>query len=234
MDVTLPFRGDTVTVREMTGAEEDLLGDEKKMRDGRAINHMLAACSGLDYNTVVGLMQSDRLAILLAVRMETYGPDIKGTVTCPNKQCHNRWNVGDFSLSKVSVYKTQRSQFGPGGEYQGKLSNGCGITLRMLTGNDERSFAAVSADERLTLMLLIPLIHVALPDGTILQENDKKRWLKNLGARYRDEMREFIADHQLGYDTRFEVFCPECGNQLIGCIEGLPNFFSPSSSTIMS
>ena len=230
-DVTLPFDGRSLSVREMTGVEEDLLADEKKVRDGRAVNWLLANCSGMDYNSVVALTTADRLAILLAIRMETYGGDLQATITCSNKSCHHKWNVSDFSLEKCDVYPRNRSDFGPNGEYQGKLSNGCGVTLRLLTGNDDRVFAAVSPDDRATFALMIPLMHINLPDGTVLQENDKKKWLKHLSVKYRGELRQIIDDHQIGYDTRYTVFCPECGTETIGVLEGLPSFFSPPSLT---
>src|SRR6266496_1188072 len=93
-EVRLPWLGTMAQVREMTGVEEDLFLDQKKMEDGRAINHTLANCTETidfgdggeavkpQYEQVLNLLLPDRLTLVLAIREETFGPELHGTMKC--------------------------------------------------------------------------------------------------------------------------------------------------------
>ena len=229
MDIMLPFSGQSITVNEMTGYEEDMLADEKKMRDGRALNHLMANCSKLPYNDVVALTMPDRLALLLAIRRETFGDVVTGTLRCPNRTCKKQMPISGLTLAELASYPAERSQFGPTGQYTVTLSNGYICNLRLLSGKDEQVLSSVGDDERMTFMLLVPLSLVVKPDGTKVEDNDKKKWLKGLSSKYRNELRGAIEDNQFGYDTRFKSECPACGTEVEGTLEGLNGFFTLSS-----
>lgn len=248
-DVELPWLRATddpespaiAAVHGMTGEEEDLLLDKKKMQDGRAVNHVLVNCTETingekpAYEEMMGLKTVDRLALILGIRRETYGPDIHSTVTCANPECKKSFPV-DLSLDAVEMFPTPRSAFEENGEYLVPLSDGTNVRMKMLTGHGEQRLAAAPDDEKMTLALLIPLVSVTSATGKVLPDNDKKKWLKRLGLRYRQELRDAIEDKQFGYDTRFKAKCEFCNFENQGVLEGLNGFFflQKSPRTTMS
>lgn len=217
-------------VNGMTGEEEDLLLDKKKMNDGRALNHVLLNCTESingekpTYEEMMGQKTVDRLALILGIRRETYGPDIHSVVTCVNPECKKSFPV-DLSLDAVEMFPTPRSDFDENGGYSVLLSDGTEVRMKMLTGHGEQRMAAAPDDEKMTLALLIPLVGVTSAAGKVLPDNDKKKWLKRLGLRYRQELRDAIEDKQFGYDTRFTAKCEFCEFENKGVLEGLNGFF---------
>lgn len=238
-DVELPWLRSTsdpsgpaiAIVTGMTGEEEDMFLDKKKMSDGRALNHVMLNCVGSindvqpQYEDMAGLTTVDRLALLLGIRYETYGPDIVSTMRCMDAACRQSFPV-DLSLDAVTMHPTPRSAFeGPTGEYDIALSDGAIARYRLLTGHGEQVLARTPEEEQMTIALMVPLVRVTRADGSLLPDNDKKKWLKKLGLRQRQELRDGIEAKAFGYDTRFKAPCPYCDTENSGVLEGLNGFF---------
>lgn len=235
--VELPFGG-TAEVISMTGTEEELLFDRNKMADGRALNHLILNCTPMlrgakpAYEQIANLLSPDRRALLLGIRLETYGAEINGTVPCPNDACRKKFPVYDLSIENVNVVPVEGCVTLEG-TYDITLSDDSVAHMRVLDGQREQTIARVSESEMMTTALLVQLNGITFADGSELMENDKKKWLKKVPARFRSELRDGIQEHFVGPDTRFTAICPTCGTEVQGVLEGLQGFFLPQKSSLM-
>ena len=240
-EVELPT-GIIAKVREMTGEEEDLFLDKKKLTDGRAVNHLLHNCTLTmqevvdgertepakpDYNKIaLTLLSADRIALMLAIRRLTYGPDIKGVTKCEQPECRESIDL-ELSLDRIDKYETTIQDV-PDGKYQTKLEDGTVCQMQLMNGQGEQNVNKAPREDLLTMAIMVCIESAVLPGNKPLMANDKRKWLKKMPARMRHQLRDEIEAHHIGHDTRFDAVCPECGFENAGTLEQLPNFFFPS------
>lgn len=240
-EVELPT-GIIAKVREMTGEEEDLFLDKKKLVDGRAVNHLLHNCTLTvqrvvdgerseptkpDYNFIaLTMLSADRIALMLAIRRLTYGPELKGVTKCEQPECREKINL-ELSLDRIEKYP-KTIQDVPDGKYQITLEDGTVCQMRLMDGQGEANVSKAPREDLLTVAIMVCIESAMLPGNKTLMTNDKRKWLKKMAARMRHQLRDEIEDHHIGHDTRFEAVCPDCGFENVGTLEQLPNFFFPS------
>ena len=245
-EITLPS-GIIAKVREMTGEEEDLFLDKKKLADGRSVNHLLHNCTLTlqdvvegqrtepakpDYNRVaLTMLSADRIALMLEIRRLTYGPELKGVTKCEQPDCRENIDL-ELSLDRIEKYENTIDKV-PGGKYQITLEDGTVCQMKLMDGNGEQNVSKAPRDDLLTMAIMVCIESATLPGNKPLQTNDKKKWLKRMSARIRHQLRDEIEDHHIGDDTRYAAVCSECGFENAGTLEQLPNFFFPSRISAM-
>ena len=86
--------GTELELREMTGAEEELLTNQRLIRSGEAINQVLRNCfvrlgekTDPDLAEVMNLLSGDRLFALVRLRQISLGDEVELELSCPNSAC---------------------------------------------------------------------------------------------------------------------------------------------------
>ena len=132
------FGKDTIEIRQMTTAEEDILTNRSLLKNGTALDKLLervmidAPCGPDD------LLVSDKNAVLIQTRIDGYGPSYKTKVQCPNcshtqKKEFNLHECQRISDSEVDSHVTATEV----GTFIVALDNGWQVEIRPLTGKDE-------------------------------------------------------------------------------------------------
>lgn len=132
------FGKDTIEIRQMTTAEEDILTNRSLLKKGTALDVLLervlvdAPCGPND------LLVSDKNAVLIQTRIDGYGPSYKTKVQCPNcshvqkKEFNlNKCRQVSESVIESHVKRTERNTF------EVSLDNGWQVEIKPLTGKDE-------------------------------------------------------------------------------------------------
>ena len=90
---TLPS-GIDIELREMTGAEEEILTNQRLIKNGEAINRVLLNCitslgneEKVAMDAVLDLLSGDRLFALVKLRQISLGDEVDLEPTCPNTGC---------------------------------------------------------------------------------------------------------------------------------------------------
>ena len=90
---TLPS-GLEAEIREMTGAEEEILTNPRLIRSGEAINRVLENCvlrlgdnDKPSAGDMLDLLSGDRLFLLVKLRQVSLGDEVKLELVCPNTTC---------------------------------------------------------------------------------------------------------------------------------------------------
>tara|TARA_X000000950_G_scaffold277964_1_gene368146 strand:- start:2331 stop:3185 length:855 start_codon:yes stop_codon:yes gene_type:complete len=134
-----PLHGrDTIQIRQMTTAEEDILSNRALLQKGVAIDKFLERIL-IDENVKpVDLLVGDKNAVLIQARIDGYGSEYTTQVACP--ACATR-QKNTFDLVESSVVtgteEVEDVVRSAAGNFIVTLDNGWEVEIRPLTGVDE-------------------------------------------------------------------------------------------------
>ena len=108
--------GTELELREMTGAEEELLTNQRLIRSGEAINQVLRNCfvrlgekTDPDLSEVMNLLSGDRLFALVRLRQVSLGDEVELELSCPNSACRmTNFVTVNLEDLKVTPYGEER------------------------------------------------------------------------------------------------------------------------------
>jgi hypothetical protein len=214
--------GIEIELKEMTGAEEELLTNQRLIRSGDAINQVLRNCfvrigdnTEPSVNDMLDLLSGDRLFALVRLRQISLGDEVELELTCSNSACRmENYTSVNLEELKVTHYSEQR-------EFDFLLP-GTKKTVRFnyLDGHKEKRLAGLR-EPNITSAMLIRIIDI---DGN----PPSKKSLAEMSMRDRNALRQEMARVDAGIDTVVEVECEGCGTRIRTRLEAEPAFLFPS------
>jgi hypothetical protein len=214
--------GIEIELKEMTGAEEELLTNQRLIRSGDAINQVLCNClvrigekTDPTVNDVLDLLSGDRLFALVRLRQISLGDEVELELTCPNSACRmTNYMTVNLEELEVTSYTDQR-------EFDFKLPGSKkSVRFGYLDGHKEKRLASLR-EPNITSAMLIRIIDI---DG----KPPSKKMLAEMSMRDRGALREEMARVDAGIDTAVEVECDGCGTPIRTRLEAEPAFLFPS------
>ena len=232
---------DQLTVREMTGVEEDMMTDRKKVQSGLVINDLIANCCVLKHSAsgkemklnsdqVLNMLAGDRMFALIKIREVSHSPLYQFALKCG---C-GKMNKFEIDLSKLPVTKLQnpmvrehefafKDEDAPGGESV--------ILFKNMDGH---------AEQKMKLLLDQhpgQLFTVNLAARSLKLNGDDTRffpYLQKLPKRIRNAYMKAAGQIECGLDlsmTKQPIHdCQQCGADFNSDIPlDDPNFFYPAS-----
>ena len=208
-------------LREMTGAEEEILTNPRLIRSGDAINQVLANCvarlgenKAPSVKDVLDLLSGDRLFLLVRLRQVSLGDEVSLEMTCTNSSCR-QMNPVLVNLEELEVTKyTAEREF--------KLTLPVAkrvVTFVHLDGHMEKRLAALKEPSISSAMMMrIREIDEKAPNKKVLSE---------LTLKDRNALREAMREADAGIDTTIETECEACGTKLRTRLEAEPAFLFP-------
>jgi hypothetical protein len=140
---------ETVEIRQMTTAEEDILSNRTLLRNGLALDKFLERLLIDAKVSPDQLLIGDKNAIMIQARIDGYGNDYSAQTSCPN--C-SATNTHDFHLEScltyVSTDDSNRSPQNDRGNFVVTLDNGWEVEIKPLTGTDETKLAKSSENRK--------------------------------------------------------------------------------------
>jgi hypothetical protein len=225
---TLPS-GAECTVREMTGADEDILTNEKLVRANKAQHQLLGnVVTALDGKKpsgqdVLNMWSSDRAAVMLRTRVLSYGPSLKSKHECENNDCKNEFEFEVDHLLDDLIY---RPLSGDPEALTVDLPSGVTVTLRAMRGTDEaRLVQARQKGELMTELLFSRIVELQ----GVQDRNRVRDWLRNAPLRDRTALRTAMEQMEFGYQTQVDVTCPLCNTEQRVDVMSVTDFFFPGS-----
>ena len=213
--------GTELELREMTGAEEELLTNQRLIRSGEAINQVLRNCfvrlgekTDPDLSEVMNLLSGDRLFALVRLRQISLGDEVELELSCPNSACRmTNFVTVNLEDLKVTPYGEER-------EFAFKLL-GSKKTVRFgyLDGHKEKRLASLR-EPNITSAMLIRLLDI---DG----KAPSKKSLAEMSMRDRNALRQEMSRVDAGIDTSVETECDGCGSKIRTRLEAEPAFLFP-------
>jgi len=217
-----------ISIRQMTGEEEQILATPRFVRKGQAINMIFKRCIKEDFQPE-NLLTADRTYILIYLRGISYSNHYDVEVKCP--ECEKKFSA-DIDLASLYIDLCP-DEFGPLLE-DTLPTTGLNFHYRLSTGRDEqeiteyrdrriKAFGDSAADDTLTHRTSMLLEDI---DG-ITEKNELQILLKNLPINDVAHIRNSINEPPFGVDTNVEIFCPSCLQEFEMDLPLEANFFFP-------
>jgi hypothetical protein len=217
-------------VREMTGYEEDILMSSSK-KSFQKTQSILENCivkigsitkESLHWTSVIkSLVHTDRLYILVQIRIASLGDALSFEVVCP--ECENT-SVQKISLEdfKVLSIPDATSRTWSGTLPKSKQT----YTARIQTGfDDEKPLKEKDRDDAVSVLITQRLLDIGGKAPVTID------LVKGLSMSDRQFLRADIKKHEGKMDDEIEVICPSCDHRFTTNIDlGSPNFFFPSET----
>lgn len=216
----------TVTMREMTGEEEDVLS-QRKLSMAKRMQKVLVSCTeklgeitektALD-TAIKELAVGDRVRLLLGLRVASLGGDYSFEILCG--QCDNRFN-GHVDLDSLDVTTGSSADQNT---FEAVLpGSGKKVKFHPMTGADEEKMSTSKLAKESALSASI-MARVTEVDG----EAVTVQVIKKLSMRDRNYLRRRFEEIEGGVETDIEVSCPKCDTEFKTMVDiGQPGFFFP-------
>lgn len=219
---TLPS-GIDVELREMTGAEEELLTNQRLVRSGDAINQVLKNCivslgeeKTVEVGHVQDMLSGDRLALLVYLRQISLGDTVELELQCPNSGCRARTFVS------VDLNDLESSSYGEDREFAFKLPGSkSNVKFGYLDGHKEKRLALLK-EPNITSAMLMRII-------TIDDKPPSKKLLADMSMKDRSALRAEMSRVDAGIKTTIECDCEQCGTLIKSRLEAEPSFLFPEA-----
>lgn len=240
MDYTLPSRGvlyggklpeGRISLRPMTAKQQALLQTQGGGVIGK-LDALIETCCKLPNGFArAELLLTDRLAILLALRTKTFGPEYSFQWRC--KHC------GEFNTAKIDIVKELEETVAPADLKEpievALPQADCIVEMRFLRGTDEETLLRnakrlkmQSNDNDDGSYLMRVAMQLVSKDGEQFTNIlDKRKFVENLSAADLVLLEDEVNDREPGIDLRLYLDCAKCSgtNEM-----GLPftgEFFRP-------
>lgn len=217
-----------VSLRQMTGEEEQILATPRFVRKGQAINMIFKRCLKEQFQPE-NLLTADRTYLLIYLRGISYSNHYDVEVKCP--ECEKKFSA-DIDLATLYIEHCP-DEFGP--LLEGNLpTTNLPFHYRLSTGRDEqeiteyrdrriKAYGDNAADDTLTHRTSMLLEDI---DG-ITEKSELQILLKNLPINDVAHIRNCINEPPFGVDTKVEIFCPSCLQEFEMDLPLEANFFFP-------
>jgi hypothetical protein len=217
-----------VSIRPMTGEEEQILATPRFVRKGQAINMIFQRCLKEQYRSE-HFLTIDRTYLLIYLRGISYSPSYDVELKCPH--CSAKFGT---TLDLNSLYvEPCPDTYGP--DLQDVLpTTKLPFSYRLSTGKDEqeitdyrdrriKAFGDAAADDTLTYRTAMLLGDI---DG-LTNKGELQILLKNLPISDVSYIRNCINEPPFGVDTNIEIVCPSCLEDFEVDLPLEANFFFP-------
>jgi hypothetical protein len=216
----LPSRPE-IELREMTGAEEELLTNQRLIRNGDAVNQVLKNCivrigekSETATSDVLAMLSGDRLFVLVRLRQISLGDEVELELVCPNVACRAK-NRATVSINDLPV-----TPYGEEREFTFALpASGAKVRFGYLDGHKEKRLAQMQ-EPSISSAMLIRILDI---DGN----PPSKKALAEMSMRDRSALRQEMIRIDAGIDTAIELDCDSCGTRIRTRLEAEPGFLFP-------
>jgi len=226
------FNTNSVEIRHMTAAEEDILTSRSLLRSGEAIDMVLKNClvnKLLDPKMLYG---GDKNAIMISLRVSGYGPEYPIDVVCPECNEQSRYQ---FDLSALEVRELELEPVEPGkNEFEFELPTSKSVVhFKYLTSKEEKDMKdeleaikkrqGSPIDKTVTTTLKKQVVSI---DGDITPATIYKL-IDRMHVRDSRELRKFIEKNEPDVIMKQQFACNSCGAANEVDVPITPEFFWP-------
>jgi hypothetical protein len=184
-------------VRELNGFDEEKLGRVPANQPGKLLTTILELGTVKigDEKATPALLESlligDRDALLLGIRIATYGNDLDLTLTCPYCQADMKANLVLSEDIPVRALESQDDRF-----FEVELKKGRKARVSMPTGKEQK--AMTSANNKSTSELNTMLLAACVQSINGFPVAGSPTTINNLGLADREKLISAIADRRIG------------------------------------
>ena len=220
---------DKVEVKMMTTKEEDILTNQSYIENGVVLDKLLESILMVDVHPK-DMLDADKMAVMIAARVEAYGPEYTVTLTCNKCQNFYLWNVDLSSFEPAEASPDFEKT--PGGTFVVELPKSQSIVeFQHLLPNQIESITKTV--DKMKSLNINTNFNTEFYKRVILSVNgdDKTESISAFVENMKIlDSRKFLKAYQStvpSMNTNVKSTCSECGHQNEGGMPVQGNFFFP-------
>ena len=213
---SLLYNTETLQIKAMTAKEEDILTSQAFIKENIVVETLIKSClieKSIDVNE---LINGDRNALMVSIRITGYGTDYKVSHSCEN--CTNNNSI-DVDLSQLSIKRLKDQPIEHGlnlFEYTLPVTKKT-VRYKFLNGHDQKEIAIIEKrlqkagmvqNNNVTNFLENTIVSI---DG-ITDKNKIKHFITNMPALDSRKLRRHIKQSEPGIDMSWQYSCQNCGH----------------------
>jgi len=229
-----PLHGkETIQIKAMTAHEEDILTSRALLKEGTVLTHLIKSCLIDKSINPHEMLNGDRLALLVAIRVTGYGPAYKVDAECASCSTQQK---AEFDLSNLSIKRLSILPTTPGtNQFECVLPvTKKRVMFRFLTGRDDEEREAILERRRRSMPdLLVDNVVTSKLEFSIMSIDgiaDRAKinaFIKSMPAHDSRTLRKYIIDNEPGIDMSDDLTCVKCGAVTRVSLPLGPSFFWP-------
>jgi len=223
----------TVQIKAMTAREEDILTSQAFLKEGTVIQNLIKSCLIDKTIDVDELINGDRNAILVSIRITGYGGEYDVVHRCD--KCSSKNDVA-VDLSSLAIKRLKKNPIEAGKNlfsYELPVTKKS-VVFKFLTGRDEleeemrvKRMEALNIKQDNSVTRYLEQIIVSV-DG-ITDKNKIHHFVKNMPALDSRKLRMYAKSQEPGIDMSWKYNCSNCDHQNEFTIPITAEFFWPST-----
>lgn len=208
---------DTIEIRQMTTAEEEILTNRTLLQKGVALDRFLERLMVDSRTKVDDLLIGDKNAILIQARIDGYGPEYATTVTCPvcTSTGKHSFNLNEVVESTVIDFvDTDLVRATGNNTFITTLDNGWEVEFRALTGADEKKLVQSTANRKKSGLEETPIqdqlraLIVSVSGHTDTSTINKA--IQHMTGKQSRSIRDAYSKSVPNVEMRGEITCGQC------------------------
>jgi len=228
------FKLESIEVKQMTAAEEDILTSRYLLRTGKAIDMLIKNCIMNKSIDVGELLTGDKDAIMIGLRIGAYGFDYLVDIECP--ECSETTKNFNVDLTKLGVRELDPESLVEEGvnKFVVTLPSSTVIAVKMLTSNDEKQISEENDNVKKHINTKVDRLISLRHQRQILEVNGNadrqyiNSYIKNMPARDSKALNKFVDDIKPEIKMEADFECVNCGYSGKEVIPINQSFFWPS------
>lgn len=207
---------ETIEIRQMTTAEEDVLTNTTLLRNGTALDKFLER---ILIDSRVGpsdLLVGDKNAVLIQSRIDGYGSDYTTQVACPSCSAKQPFNFNlEDSFQEVETDLSEDTVATGNGTFTITLDNGWEVEYRAMTGADETKMAKLVSNKKKASLAETPIqdqlnmIIVSVSGHT--DKSTISQAVQHMTGKQSRAIRESYRNSIPNVELRSDFECRSCG-----------------------
>lgn len=228
-----PLHGkESVEIRYMTTKEEEILTNKSLIKEGVVIDKLIQSVLVEQDIKVESLLLGDKNAIVVACRINSFGPEYKINVVCPVCSGNIVQDVDlEVLINGIEEPEQQNVVISQNGTFDVLLGSDV-VTLRLLTGKDEAQLTKLNEKKakykqaETPIQDLLRFIVVAV-NGNEDRKFIEEEFIPTLLAKHSRKLRSEYQKVVPNIDLEKELECGKCGSDVKITIPFTASFFWP-------
>lgn len=221
-----------IELHQMTAAEEDILTSRALIRSGKAIDMVISSCIIDKTINVDDLLNGDKNAIMLAIRVGGYGKEYAIPVICPSCETEERNNVWDLSKLQMNMLDSELDVVGEN-IFSVELPSKNVVKFKLLNSGEEKELSEILEKQRRLTGAKIDRGITTRFKRVILSVNGDdtpniiSQFSEKMSANDSRALRKCMDKTEPDVLMEQEFTCPTCGEVNVVNIQLTPEFFWP-------
>lgn len=223
----------SVDVRSMTVKDQDIFTSRAYAKKGTTTSKLLESCiteKGIDVREMIS---SDRMAILISLRIISQGADYSFSTTC--EECDFVNDDCEINLGKLPIKTLEIQPYSLGSnlfEIQLPVSKKIAL-IKFITGKDEEEINTIQEkrkkmgmenDELVSTRLKYSIVSV----NGVSDRSKIGKFIESMPTRDSAEITKFFKEHEPGIEMKTTITCKNCDAEKEIDVPLNANFFRPS------